>query len=283
MLPFKIICKQKSTKLPLFDLQQFRLDASECDFAFHQHRNPAIVIGKPDEDAALGHKNTVTVEHRLHLDAGNLSKYTFDRFLAMDQHLKLIALLAAHRRKTRSVPHRQRKRTHQVKGGHNAMFHALDGDRSIGGALGLAGFHVGEHGVRKPGLFTLTVETDNRGVVERALVQALAENFGHEALVAHAGVHRIVYRVDSIDGLVARRMRQELRLAASNRLDLESRSTCRNEPPTKAEGQLFPLHPRGVHLGKVVGFTGKRNSDKDRHERGDLEAELDTLPKHQTN
>ena len=104
MLPFKIICKQKSTKLPLFDLQQFRLDASECDFAFHQHRNPAIVIGKPDEDAALGHKNTVAVEHRFHLDALDLAKHTLDLFLAMDQHLKLITLLAAQRRKREVSP-----------------------------------------------------------------------------------------------------------------------------------------------------------------------------------
>ncbi len=283
MLPFKIICKQKSTKLPLFDLQQFRLDASERNFAFHQHRNPAIVIGKPDEDAALGRKNTVTVEHGFHLDALDLAKHTLDLFLAMDQHLKLITLLAAHRRKTARIADREGHRAHVVERRHDAVLHALDGDRSIGGALGLAGFHVGKDRIREPGLFALAVKADDRRVVERALVQALAENFGHEALVAHAGVHRIVYRVDSIDGLVARRMCQELRLAASNRLDLKSRSTCRNEPPTKAEGQLFSLHPGSLDLGQVVGFTGKRNSDKDRHERGDLEAELDTLPKHRTN
>ena len=263
MLPFKIICKQKSTKLPLFCLQQFCLDAPERNFALHEHRNPAIVIGKPDEDAALGNENSISVEHGFHLNALDLAKHTLDLFLAMDQHLKLIALLAAHRRKTARIADREGHRAHVVERGHDAVLHALDGDRSIGGALGLAGFHVGEHGVRKPGLFALSVETDNRGVVERALVQALAEDFGHESLVAHAGVHRIVYRVDSIDGLVARRMRQELRLAASNRLDLESRSTCGNEPPTKAEGQLFALHPRGVDLRKVR-FTGERRRHEER-------------------
>ena len=249
----------------LFRLFQFCLDAPERNFALHEHRDAAFVVGKPDENAALGVENAIAVEHGFHLDAGDLAQHALDLLAPMNQHLQFVTLLAAHRRKTRCVPHGQGHRANVIERRHDAVLHALDGDRGIGGALDLAGLHVGEHGVGEPRLLALAVEPDDGSIVELALVQLLAEDLGHESLVAHAGVDRIEHGIDTGNRAVAPRERQELRLAVRERLHLERSLARSNRAPAKTEGQAFALHPRSLDF-RQVRFTrkGKRQRKEQR-------------------
>ena len=259
---------ENQPKTPLFRLDELRLDAPESDFALHEHRNPAVVVREPDEDAAIGIEDAVTVEHGFHLDRIHRTDGCLERLAPVDQHLQFVALLAAHRRKARCVPDGQGHRPHVVERRHDAMFHALDSDRGIGGALDLAGLHVGKHRVGEPRLLALAVEPDDGSIVERALVEVLAEDFGHESLVAHAGIDRIVHGVDARDGAVALREREELRLASGERLHLEGRRARGNRAPTETEGQTFSLHPRGLDF-RQVRFAGERRRHEERREKDD--------------
>ena len=180
----------------------------------------------------------------------------------MDQHLQFVTLLAAHGRKASRVAGGKRDRPHVVERRHNAVFHALDCDCGIGGALDLAGLHVGKHRVGEPRLLALAVEPDDGSIVELALVEVLAEDLCHESLVAHAGIDRIVHGVDARDGAVALREREKLRLAFGERLDLEGRRARGNRAPTETEGQAFALHPRGLDL-RQVRFAGETERDKE--------------------
>ena len=263
----------------LFCLFQFRLDGPERNFALHEHRNAPFVLGQPDENAALGVENAVTVEHGFDLDRIHRTDSRLQLFLAVNQHLKFVTLLAAHRRKTGGIPHRKRHRPHVVERRHNAVLHALDGDRGIGGALDLAGLRVGKHRIRKPRLLALAVEPDDGGVVERSLVEVLAEDFRHEPLVADTGIDRIEHGVDSGNGAVTLREREKLRLAARQGFHLERSLASRNRAPTETEGQFFALHPRSLDL-RQVGLAGKTHSHKESHERGHLGVHLDVSPKH---
>ena len=68
----------------LFRLDELRFYGPQGDFAFHEHRNPAVVIREPDEDSALGNENAVAIEHRFHLDRVHRADRGLELFPAVD-------------------------------------------------------------------------------------------------------------------------------------------------------------------------------------------------------